>query len=226
MSASAISANRLRQRVSLPVALLLASAAACARTPTTTGAAPTAPPVTPSARGAEASRGMVVSASAIASQAGRDVLAAGGNAVDAAVATGFALAVTYPTAGNIGGGGFMVIRMADGRATTIDFREKAPAAARPEMFTDSSGAYSRRVHHNSHLSVGVPGTVAGFALAHQKYGKQPWKTLVEPAVKLSGDGFDVPAGLAASLSGSLNRFKTYPATEAAYFKGGIAYAAG
>jgi gamma-glutamyltranspeptidase/glutathione hydrolase len=237
MSVSAISTNRLRQRAPLCLALFLA-AAACARTPTTTGAAAVARPVsttgaaaaarpiTTSAGGVAASRGMVVSASAIASQAGRDVLAAGGNAVDAAIATGFALAVTYPTAGNIGGGGFMVIRMADGRATTIDFREKAPAAATPGMFTDSSGAYSNRIHHRSHVSVGVPGTVAGFALAHQKYGKQPWKTLVEPAVKLSGDGFDVPAGLAASLGGSLNRFKAYPATEAAYSRGGIAYAAG
>src|SRR6476661_3679109 len=89
-----------------------------------------------------APRGMVVSASAIASQAGRDVLAAGGNAVDAAVATGFALAVTYPVAGNIGGGGFMVIRMPNGVSTTIDFREMAPKASTPEMFLDASGAYS------------------------------------------------------------------------------------
>ena len=179
-----------------------------------------------SATGTQAPHGMVVSASAIASQAGRDVLAAGGNAVDAAIATGFALAVTYPTAGNIGGGGFMVIRLPDGRATTIDFREKAPAAATPEMFTDSTGAYSSRIHHRSHFAVGVPGTVAGFALAHQKYGKAAWKSLVDPAVKLSGDGFDVPPGLAASLAGSLARFKAYPATEAEYSKAGVAYAAG
>ncbi len=170
---------------------------------------------------------MVVSASAIASKAGRDVLAAGGNAVDAAIATGFALEVTYPLAGNIGGGGFMVIRMPDGRATTIDFREKAPAAATPEMFTDASGTYSARIHHNSHLSVGVPGTVAGFALAHQKYGKLDWKALVNPAVKLSGEGFDVPKGLATSLSGALKRsFAAYPASVAEYSKNGVAYAEG
>ncbi len=184
----------------------------------TTGAAITS--------GVQSSRGMVVSASAIASQAGRDVLAAGGNAIDAAIATGFALAVTYPTAGNIGGGGFMVIRFPDGRSTTIDFREKAPAAATPDMFTDSTQAYSSRMHHRTHLSVGVPGTVAGFALAHAKYGKLAWKPLVEPAVTLSGDGFDVPPGLAASLGNSLTRFKTYPATLAAFSRSGAAYAVG
>jgi len=189
-----------------------------------------APKVTPRAApmvaDVQAEHGMVVSASAIASQAGRDVLAAGGNAIDAAIATGFALAVTYPTAGNIGGGGFMVIRLPDGRATTIDFREKAPAAATASMFTDANGAYSSIKHHRSHLAVGVPGTVAGFALAHQKYGTAAWKSLVDPAVKLSSDGFAAPAGLAASLSGSLGRFKAYPATVAAYSKAGVAYAAG
>ncbi len=188
--------------------------------------AATRPTVTAPAAGVQSARGMVVSASAIASQAGRDVLAAGGNAIDAAIATGFALAVTYPTAGNIGGGGFMVIRFPDGRATTIDFRERAPAAASPEMFTDSTGSYSSRIHHRTHLSVGVPGTVAGFAYVHGKYGKASWKSLVTPAVSLAGDGFDVPTGLAASLSGALTRFKAYPASEAAFSKGGVAYAAG
>ena len=170
--------------------------------------------------------GMVVSASAIASQAGRDVLAAGGNAVDAAIATGFALAVTYPAAGNIGGGGFMVIRMPDGRATTIDFREMAPRAATPEMFTDSAGAYSSTIHHDSHKSVGVPGTVAGFALAHRKYGKREWTRLVDPAVHLARDGFDVPSGLASSLSWAVQGMKEYPASVAAFSKGGVPYAPG
>lgn len=170
---------------------------------------------------------MVVSASAIASTAGRDVMAAGGNAIDAAVATGLALAVTYPTAGNIGGGGFMVIRMPDGRSTTIDFREMAPAAAKPEMFTDSTGAYSSRIHHNSLISVGVPGTVAGFALAHSKYGKAKWSTIVEPSVKLAKSGFAVPKGLAGSLSGAVgNKFKPFPASVAAYSKNGTPYAEG
>ena len=174
----------------------------------------------------DAPKGMVVSASAMASQAGRDVLANGGNAIDAAIATGFALAVTYPTAGNIGGGGFMVVRFPDGKTTTIDFREKAPAHATPEMFTDSAGAYSARIHHNSHKSVGVPGTVAGFAHAHQKYGKVSWAKLVDPAVKLAGNGFAVPSGLAASLKGAQTRLAAYPATIAAYYKNGQPYAEG
>ena len=170
---------------------------------------------------------MVVSASALASAAGRDVMAAGGNAVDAAVATGLALAVTYPTAGNIGGGGFMVIRLPDGKSTTIDFRERAPKAAKPEMFTDSVGAYSSRIHHNSLMSVGVPGTVAGFALAQSKYGKAKWAAVVEPAVHLAKDGFEAPKGLAGSLSRALTgSFKNYPASVAAYSKNGTAYAEG
>jgi gamma-glutamyltranspeptidase/glutathione hydrolase len=171
---------------------------------------------------------MVVSASAIASQVGRDVLANGGNAVDAAIATGFALAVTYPTSGNIGGGGFMVIRFPDGRATTIDFRERAPAAATPTMFTDSTGAYSARIHHGSHKAVGVPGTVAGFDLAHQKYGKVSWAKLVDPAARMADTGFMVPVGLAASLGSPRlqERLAAYPATIAAYYRAGKPYAAG
>ncbi len=198
-------------------ALLLASllGASCAPASSSSTSATARPASTAIVRGADATNGMVVSASAIASEAGARVLAAGGNAVDAAVATGFALAVTYPTAGNIGGGGFMVIRFPDGRATTVDFREKAPAAATPEMFTDANGAYSATKHHRTHLSVGVPGTVAGFALVHQKYGQAKWSTIVDPAVALARDGFDVPTGLAASLSSAVQRLKQYPATVAA-----------
>jgi gamma-glutamyltranspeptidase / glutathione hydrolase len=180
-----------------------------------------------SGRSISAPHGMVVSASSIASEAGRDVLAAGGNAVDAAIATGFALAVTYPAAGNIGGGGFMVIRFPDGRATTIDFREVAPRAATPEMFLDSAGSYSSRIHHDSHKSVGVPGTVAGFALAHSRYGKAAWRRLVDPAVRLASSGFEAPAGLAHDLDRALQySFKPYPASVAAYSKNGRPYAEG
>jgi gamma-glutamyltranspeptidase/glutathione hydrolase len=173
-----------------------------------------------------AERGMVVSASAIASDVGGEVLRKGGNAVDAAIATGLALAVTYPTAGNIGGGGFMVIRFPDGRTTALDFREKAPLKAHANMFLDEKGEYSSQIHHNSHLAVGVPGTVAGFALAHEKYGSRSWKSLVQPAVSLATDGFNVPAGLARSLSGQLQRFQRYPASLQAYSKNGTAYAEG
>ncbi len=215
----------------LPVLLLAASLAVL---PTACifgggGSAPSKAPLGESApivRSTDAANGMVVSASAIASEAGAQVLANGGNAVDAAIATGFALAVTYPTAGNIGGGGFMVIRMADGKTTTIDFREKAPAAATAEMFTEANGEYSSTKHHRSHLAVGVPGTVAGFALAHKKYGGASWKQLVDPAVKLADNGFEVPTGLAASLAGFVGRTNPYPASVAAYSKNGTPYAAG
>jgi gamma-glutamyltranspeptidase / glutathione hydrolase len=170
--------------------------------------------------------GMVSSASMIASEVGAQVLQEGGNAVDAAIATGLALAVTHPTAGNIGGGGFMVIRFPDGTATTFDFREKAPAAAHPEMFLGPDGEYSSEIHHNSHVAVGVPGTVAGFALAHQRYGSGEWSRLVSPAVALARDGFVVSENLANSLSNVLSSMQRYPASVATYSKAGTPYEAG
>lgn len=170
--------------------------------------------------------GMVSSASRIASEVGAEVLRSGGNAVDAAIATGFALAVTHPTAGNIGGGGFMVIRMPDGTATTFDFREKGPAASHPGMFLGPDGEYSFDLHHYSHLAVGVPGTVAGFALAHERYGSGEWSRLVEPAVALAGDGFPVSANLSRSLGNALDLMAPYPASIATYSKSGVPYAEG
>lgn len=174
-----------------------------------------------------APHGMVVSESVPASEAGAAVLAAGGNAVDAAIATGLALAVTHPAAGNLGGGGFMVIRFPDGTTTAIDFREKAPLAAHPEMWLDEEGEYSRTKHHYSHLAVGVPGTVAGFWKAHRLYGEQEWRRLVSPAIGLARDGFLVTE----RLSGSLRRFvegrgAAYESTVAAFSKGDGFYAAG
>ncbi len=173
-----------------------------------------------------AEHGMVVATERLASQAGRAVLRAGGNAVDAAIATGFALAVTHPSAGNVGGGGFMVIRFPDGEATAIDFREKAPGAAHPEMFLDENGEYSSRIHHNSHLAVGVPGTVAGFAKAHESYGTMPWERLVEPAVDLADEGFVLSQNLARSLAAVVDRYGQYPATVAAFSRAGEPYAPG
>lgn len=171
------------------------------------------------------SGGMVSSQQWIASQAGADVLAAGGNAVDAAIATGFALAVTHPSAGNIGGGGFMVIRFPNGQSTAIDFREKAPLASHPDMWLDENGEYSSQKHHRGHLAVGVPGTVAGFDKAHRLYGRADWEALVDPAVDLAADGFE----LSEALSGSIGRFagrSQYPATVAAFSRGGSAYSEG
>ncbi len=173
-----------------------------------------------------AGSGMVVSEHWLASEAGRDVLAAGGNAVDAAIATGFALAVTHPSAGNIGGGGFMVIRFPDGTATTIDFREKAPLAADPDMWLDESGEYSARIHHNSHKAVGVPGTVAGWDKAHRLYGAMDWRRLVAPAVKLAEKGFKLSDRQAESFASLIQRMDDVPATVAKFSKNGTPYAEG
>jgi gamma-glutamyltranspeptidase/glutathione hydrolase len=173
-----------------------------------------------------AESGMVVSEHWLASEAGRDVLAAGGNAVDAAIATGFALAVTHPSAGNIGGGGFMVIRFPDGTATTIDFREKAPLAAGPEMWLDENGEYSARIHHSSLEAVGVPGTVAGWDKAHRLFGKTEWSRLVAPAVKLAADGFRLSERQAESFASLIRRMDRYPATVGKFSKDGAPYAEG
>ena len=172
-----------------------------------------------------AKTGMVVSQSDIASQVGFQVIKSGGNAIDAAVATAFALAVTHPTAGNIGGGGFLVYREGTGAATSYDFREKAPAGATPEMWL-KDGKYDFDLHHNSHRSVGVPGTVAGLHMAWKEKGSKPWKDLVMPAVLLARDGFEISHGLARSLSGMLDEFKRYPASLAQFSKNGQPYQAG
>lgn len=172
-----------------------------------------------------AKRGMVVSQEARASAIGAAVLREGGTAVDAAVATAFALAVTHPTAGNIGGGGFLVFRPAAGDPTTYDFRETAPARATPSMFMPN-GAYDAALHHDSHVAVGVPGTVAGLHLAWTRHGRLPWRRLVAPAIVLARDGFIITEGLARSLDAVLPSFRKYPASLAQFSKNGTPYAAG
>ncbi|HEY8470541.1 MAG TPA: gamma-glutamyltransferase, partial [Longimicrobiales bacterium] len=220
--------RRLISSTLLAAALLAAGCRTTAEAPVPTPADTRDPAriATDAPKAVRSRGGVVVSATGIASRIGRDVLASGGNAVDAAIATGFALAVTHPTAGNIGGGGFMVIRFPDGRTTTFNFREKAPLRAHPEMFLDSAGKYSSRIHHDSHLAVGVPGTVAGFALAHERYGSKPWRELVEPAVRLARDGFPVMPGLARSLRAVLPSMQRYPASVAAFSKNGTPYEPG
>tara|TARA_R110001583_G_scaffold189508_2_gene352576 strand:- start:2584 stop:4272 length:1689 start_codon:yes stop_codon:yes gene_type:complete len=136
-----------------------------------------------------AKNGMVVSSNMESSKVGRAILQKGGNAIDAAVATAFSLAVTLPSAGNIGGGGFIVYMDSKGKATTIDFREKAPLAATNDMYLDKEGELIKGINHNTVKAIGVPGTVAGLFLAHQKYGKLPWKDLVQPAIDQATNGF-------------------------------------
>jgi gamma-glutamyltranspeptidase/glutathione hydrolase len=173
-----------------------------------------------------AKSGIVASQNEIASRIGADAIRDGGTAVDAAVATAFALAVVHPTAGNIGGGGFLVYRPASGEPVAYDFREMAPAKSSPTMFL-KDGKYSSQIHHNSYLSVGVPGTVAGLHLAWTEQGKLPWKGLVDPAIALARDGFTVSDGLARSLRGALPRFKQMsPAAVAQFSKDGVPYEAG
>src|SRR5262245_13419806 len=172
-----------------------------------------------------AQKGMVASQNEIASRIGADVIKEGGTAVDAAVATAFALAVVHPTAGNIGGGGFIVYRPAKGEPVAYDFREMAPAKASPTMFL-KDGKYSSELHHNSYLAVGVPGTVAGLHLAWKDQGKLPWKRLVDPAVALARDGFMVSEGLARSLKNVLDDMQKYPAAVAQFSKNGVPYQAG
>ncbi len=173
----------------------------------------------------EAPRGMVSAQEPHAARAGLEVLEAGGSAVDAAVATAFALAVTHPQAGNIGGGGFMVVRPPAGPPAAYDFREAAPAAAHAEMFL-VDGEYDAARHHDSHVAVGVPGTVAGLHLAWSDLGRLPWRRLVEPAIALARDGFAVPAHLARSLAAALPAMRRYPASAAQFSNGGRPYAAG
>jgi gamma-glutamyltranspeptidase/glutathione hydrolase len=166
-------------------------------------------------------QGMVVSTSAPASDVGAAILKKGGNAIDAAVATAFALAVTHPSAGNIGGGGFMVIRPAKGTPITIDYRERAPYKSTRTMYLDSTGRIVRQLTATGYLAPGVPGTVRGLAMAHKRYGKLPWKDVVMPAVNVAENGFV----LSPALSRSLNRevsgaMAKYPASVAAYGKPG------
>jgi gamma-glutamyltranspeptidase / glutathione hydrolase len=175
----------------------------------------------PTDLGVSSRTGLVVAASDIAADLGAGVLAKGGNAVDAAVATAFAMAVTYPFAGNLGGGGFMVIRTADGKATTIDYRETAPAAATPDMYLDQNGNIVRSRIAVGYLGPGVPGTVRGLALAHEKYGHLPWKAVVMPAADLAASGFVMSASLASGLNRELaGPMRAFPASVAAYGKPG------
>src|ERR1035438_1605541 len=136
-----------------------------------------------------AQHGIVVSVHELASQAGVEIMQAGGNAVDAAVATGFALAVVHPPAGNIGGGGFMLIRMADGKTHFLDYREKAPAAATREMYLDPQGNVIPDASEIGYKAIGVPGSVAGMVYAEHKYGKLTLKQVMAPAIRLAREGY-------------------------------------
>jgi gamma-glutamyltranspeptidase / glutathione hydrolase len=164
--------------------------------------------------------GMVSTTDRVASEVGVEILRRGGNAIDAAVATFFALAVVNPEAGNIGGGGFLVTALADGTTAALDFREKAPLAATREMYIDAQGRPTED-SRAGHLASGVPGSVAGMWEAHRRFGRLPWADLVQPAVNLA-EGIVVHQRLAESLRTYEARFRTYPATEAIFLPNGAA----
>jgi len=169
-----------------------------------------------------APKAMVVAQEPLATDVGVTVLRSGGNAVDAAVAVGFALAVTHPFAGNIGGGGFMLIRMADGRTTFIDFREKAPLLASHDMYLDARGSPTRD-SLVGWRAPGVPGTARGLALAHQKYGRKTWAKLLEPAIELARKGFPVSRWQAESWKRSGSLLSQFPESNRIFLRDGVYY---
>jgi gamma-glutamyltranspeptidase/glutathione hydrolase len=176
----------------------------------------------------ESKTGLVVSVSAPASDIGAAILAKGGNAVDAAVATAFALAVTHPSAGNVGGGGFMIVRLPNGTATTFDYRERAPGKSTPTMYLGADGKIDRSLTASGWLAAGVPGTVRGMEMAHRKFGKLSWAEVVKPAAMLATNGWPLSSALARSLNGQLRsdgdgrpgKMARFPTSVAAYGKPG------
>ena len=200
----------------LPIKFLLAAAIALCQLDTQ--AASPAP--------VAAGHGMVVTAQHLATHVGVDVLKAGGNAVDAAVAVGYVLAVVYPAAGNLGGGGFMTIQLADGRKTFLDFREKAPLAATADMYLDQDGNVVKGASTYGHLAVGVPGTVSGMEMARAKYGTMQRPALLGPAIRYARDGFVLEQGDVNMLMTATENFRKDPASAAIFLNHGKPYKAG
>jgi gamma-glutamyltranspeptidase/glutathione hydrolase len=213
--------------------LVLALAAGCARpttpdatatTPTTSGAVPAAWPHRLDAPVATGEHGMVVTDAPLATQVGLDVLRAGGTAVDASIAVAFALAVVWPEAGNVGGGGLAVLHVG-GTTAALDFREMAPGRARRDMFLDTNGAPTDR-SVTGHLAAGVPGSVAGLWELHRRHGTRPWVDLVQPAIDLAARGFVVSADLANGVTAEASRLARFPESARLFLPGGQPIAAG
>ena len=173
-----------------------------------------------------ASNGMVVTAHKLASEVGVEVLERGGNAVDAAVAVGYALAVVYPSAGNIGGGGFMTLRLKDGTTTFLDFRERAPIASTKTMYLDANEHVVPGLSTSGYLAVGVPGSVMGFETALSRFGTMPRAALMAPAVKLAQTGFVLDTGDVLMLNSGADKLGQDPAAAAIFLNHGTPFTAG
>jgi gamma-glutamyltranspeptidase/glutathione hydrolase len=171
------------------------------------------------ARVTEADSAMVVSGHPLASQVGRDILRRGGNAVDAAVAVGFALAVVHPEAGNIGGGGFMVIRTSEGQVRALDYRETAPGRATRDMYLDQQGEPTDR-SVTGHLAAGVPGAVAGLVEAHETFGRLPFAEVIAPAIRLAKEGFVIDDYRSRSIASDSSRLSSFPGSKASFLPDG------
>jgi gamma-glutamyltranspeptidase/glutathione hydrolase len=174
-----------------------------------------------------AKHGMVVAREKHATDAGEAVLESGGNAIDAAVAVAFTLAVTHPSAGNLGGGGFMLVRFADGKSTFLDFRERGPAAATHDMYLGPDG-HPTNDSQLGYRASGIPGTVKGMAYAHEHWGKKPWKQLLNPAIELAAKGFPVSWALSQSLQskGTSEKLAMFPDSNRIFLRGGKPYEPG
>ena len=190
------------------------------------GVAASAPGHAASVAPVAAENGMVVSAQHLATQVGIEVLKRGGNAIDAAVAVGYALAVAYPAAGNLGGGGFMTIQLADGRKTFLDFRETAPKGATANMYLDKDGNVIAGLSTKGHLAVGVPGSVAGMEYAREKYGTMKRADVIAPALQLADDGFVLDQGDVSMLETSTKDFQDDPASGAIFLNNGKPFQVG
>ncbi|HET6600097.1 MAG TPA: gamma-glutamyltransferase, partial [Burkholderiaceae bacterium] len=198
-----------------PRSFVLAAFAACSLVAHAASVAPVA-----------AEHGMVVTAQHLATRVGVDVLKDGGNAIDAAVAVGYALAVVYPAAGNLGGGGFMTIMLADGRKTFLDFREKAPLAATANMYLDAAGNVVKGLSTVGHLAVAVPGTVSGLELARTKYGTMERHALMTPAIAYAEHGFVLDQGDVAMLHTATDAFRKDAPSAAIFLNDGEPFQAG
>src|SRR5215813_3098633 len=166
-----------------------------------------------------ARHGMVASTSEMASRVGVEIMQRGGNAIDAAVAVGLALAVVWPAAGNLGGGGFMMIRRSDGRTEIVDYREKAPAAASRDMYLDKNGKVVEGASTVGYRAVGVPGSVAGLAMAEQRHGRLKWADVLEPAIKLAADGFTLNNATAGGIKGNAKTLGKFPDSNRIFLRG-------